>query len=108
MEVDMLTLMPKFSSLTRLTNCSAALGLSNTAAQVVGTVRPLTTAWKSGFILRFQCANGPRFFDGLNAPPCRVSPRFTGLYSMAISRKRWSLGSAFGSLLLLLGIAKTM
>ena len=54
----------------RLTNFSALSRSSNTAAQVVTSVRPSTTAWKSGALSRDQCASGFICRDGRIAPPC--------------------------------------
>ena len=51
-DVEMLTLRPRSSSLMRLTNFSALSRLSKTAAHVVTSVRPSTTAWKSGVLSR--------------------------------------------------------
>src|SRR5687767_12649083 len=97
-DVDTLTLRPRFSSLIRLTNFSALSRSSKTAAHVVTSVRPSTTAWKSGPLSRDQCANGLICRDGRIAPPCRASPRLTGPYSMAICRNRRSPSSAFSCL----------
>src|SRR5687768_4226567 len=97
-DVDTLTLRPRFSSLIRFTNCSALSRSSKTAAHVVTSVRPSTTAWKSGLLSRDQCANGFICREGRIAPPCRASPRFTGPYSMAICRNRRSPSNAFSCL----------
>ena len=45
-------------------------------------VEPLDHLLKSGSLSRFQCESGDIDFDGRYAPPCRESPRFTGLNCM--------------------------
>ena len=103
----MLMLRPRSASRTALVHCSAASRLSNTAAAVAVVSSPSMTFWKSGLLSRFQCASGYIDRDGRYAPPCRESPRFTGLNCSAISRNRCSLGTEFSSFFPRLAIAKT-
>src|SRR5437879_12543802 len=104
----MLTLNPRFALVTAFIRSSAAERLWNTAAAVVGTLKPSITARKLGFMSRFQCEKGFMDLEGRSAPPFLASPRFTGLKLRAISRNRRNFGTESSSFFPLLHIANTI
>ena len=89
-DVEMLMLSPRSASLTALTKSSAATRLSNTAAHGGGRVQPVDHRFEIGRHVALPVRERDSSLrDGRSAPPCRASPRFTGL-----NRQRHLAGTA--------------
>ena len=86
-------LSPRSASFTALTKSSAAARSSNTAAAVVRAVEPVDHRLEVGRDVAVPVRQRVHVCDGRSAPPCRASPRLTGLNSSAISRNLRSFGS---------------
>src|SRR5262249_25850743 len=99
---------PRASFCNSVTNSSHARVLSENAATVVGVFLPSISILKTPSLLLGPCAVGFRFLEGRYAPPWYASPRLTGLYFVAVRKKRFSLGTESLSLYPRQGIAKTM